>query len=92
MNPNSLTVTKKALCGKTTTIYNPGELLRIEFTYNKYKWLSNAKNNYDLKIFPPNDLPDTILSIGSNSTVFTLEEIEYFHYRINKHIQEEMIV
>ena len=33
MGPNILKVEKKALCWKQTFIYNPGELLEVEFDY-----------------------------------------------------------
>ena len=92
IGPNTLTVTKKAVCGKMTTIYNPGELLRVEFNYNRAYNPSNAKNNYELIVVPTNSQPDRIISLGSACSVFTIEEIDYFLYHINSHIQTKMRV
>ena len=96
MGPNTLTVMKKAICGKKTTMYNPGELQRVEFNYNySYSHSSNGggyMHNYSLIIVPTNGNVDNIFSVGSSSPVFTTEEIDYFLYYINTHIQTKMRV
>ena len=94
MGPNTLTVMKKALCGKQTKIYNPGELQRIEFNYN-FGYNSGSKgrsHNYSLVIVQSDGKTDNIFTIGSSSKVFTTEEIGYFLYYINTHIQTNMRV
>jgi len=97
MGPNTLTVMKKAICGKQTTIYNPGELQRIDFNYYYgYNSMSNRRrgrtHNYSLVVVQSNGKTDNIFSIGSSSRVFTTEEIGYFLYYINTHIQTKMRV
>ena len=42
MGQNNLIVIKKAYCPKQTNIYNPGELLRLEFKYSS-SYSSNGK-------------------------------------------------
>ena len=94
MGPNSLTVMKKAACRKKTKIYNAGELQRVEFNYNYSSTSidSNATHNYKLVVIPTNGKEDTLFEVGSSSRVFTNEEIEYFLYYINNHIQTKMRV
>jgi len=96
MGPNTLTIVKKATCGKKTKIYNPGELSRVDFTYD-YSYESSTDgggymHHYNLIIVPTNEKPDTIFSIGSSSRVFTQEEMGFFLYYINTHIQTKMRV
>ena len=53
MGQNNLTIIKKANCGEQTHIYNPGELLRVEFKYN-CSYNSNEGvflDNYSLVVF-----------------------------------------
>ena len=96
MGPNTLTVTKKAMCCKKTRIYNPGELQRVEFNYNySYSHSDHGggyMHNYSLKVVPTTGNIDQIFSVGSSNPVFTLEEIDYFLYYINTHIQTKMRV
>ena len=94
MGPNSLTIVKKATCGKQTKIYNPGELVRVDLTYD-YSYESSSDgggymHHYNLIVMPTNGSPDTIFSIGSSNRVFTQEEIGFFLYYINTHIQTKM--
>ena len=96
MGPNTLTIVKKATCGKQTKIYNPGELARVDFTYD-YSYDSSSDgggymHHYNLIVVPTNASPDTIFSIGSSSRVFTPEEMGFFLYYINIHIQTKMRV
>ena len=91
LGPNNLTVIQKAICNKKITIYNPGELERIDFIYTKGK-KNEAKNNYVLKIVRKNGSSDCILDVGSISILFTIDEIEYFLYTVNTHIQTKMRV
>ena len=84
---------KKALFRKKILIYNPGELLRIELNY-VYSLKSGRPeglfHKYSLVIVLTNGKTDNIFTIESGSTVFTNEEIEYFLYYINAHIQTKM--
>ena len=82
------------LIEKKTKIYNAGELQRVEFNYNYSSTSidSNATHNYKLVVIPTNGKEDTLFEVGSSSRVFTNEEIEYFLYYINNHIQTKMRV
>ena len=94
MGPNTLTIMKKALCRKKILIYNPGELLRIELNYAYTRRRGRRRSHshkYSLVIVPKNGKADNIFTIGSSSRFFTNEEIEYFIYFINAHIQTKMI-
>ena len=94
MGPNSLIVMKKAACRKKTQIYNAGELQRVEFnySYSSRRHGKNPSHNYKLVVFPTNGKEDFIFEVGSSSRIFTNEEIEYFLYYINNHIQTKMRV
>lgn len=94
MGQNTLTVIKKAMCGKKKTIYNHGELKAVEFNHN-YSYSSDDEgfmHKYNLVIVPTNGNADHIFSLGSNFPVFTVEEIKYFLYYINEHIKTKMRV
>ena len=94
MGPNTLTVMKKATCRKKATIYNPGEIQRVEFNY-EYSYRGSDEgymHRYNLIIVPTNGKIEHIFNIGSSSRVFTTEEIDYFLYYINTHIQTKMRV
>jgi len=80
---------------KEKKIYNKGELERIDFLY-KYglEKDSDGENRYvhryNLFISEAKRKRHTILSIGSVYQFFTREEMDYFLYFINNHIQTKM--
>lgn len=92
MGPNDLTVTKKALCSKKTKIYLPGNLISVLLT--KYISHTNKQTfyNYTLNIKEANGSTETIFSVRKNSVLFTEQEIGYFNYVINVHIQNKIRV
>jgi hypothetical protein len=93
LGPNTLTVIKKAICNKKCTIFNPGDLERIDLTYTQSKGRKNKTvNNYILKVVEKNGNIDVIFNIGSRTILFTSDEIEYFLYTVNTHIQTKMRV
>ena len=92
MGPNNLKVIKKSMLWRKTMIYNPGELLEVNFSH-KYSYDYKKRSNnysYGLSVNKSNGKTDFIFSIGSNSVMFTDEEIDYFLYHINTHIQTKM--
>ena len=94
MGPNTLTVMKKAQCRKKVTIYNPGDLQRVEFNY-RYSYSGRDEGYmhlYNLIIVPTNGKVDRIFTIKSSPRIFTTKEINYFLYYINTHIQTKMRV
>ena len=91
MGPNTLRIVKSALCLNKTTIYNPGELDRIEFNYKQsYSEKNGYIRNYNLIIVPTNGVVNKVFSLRSNLPFFTDEEIGFFLYHINNHIQTNM--
>ena len=94
MGLNNLKVVKKALCWKKTLIYNPGEILRVDFIYK----ITDNKNdeggishNYSLFIIHRNEKRELILNASCGCPLFTQEEINFFLYTINNHIQTKMV-
>ena len=94
MGPNTLTTMKKAVCRRKTIIYNPGELQRIEFNHRYTRDVGERRytHKYSLIVVPTNGDVDNIFSVGSSQRLFTPEEIDYFLYYINTHIQTNMRV
>ena len=93
IGPNNLTVINKTNCSKKVYAYNPGQLLRVDFIYNlgiNIVANSNHKYNYILNIVLSNGQVVNIFTSTSNVPKFTLEEINYFLYFINNHIQNNM--
>jgi hypothetical protein len=76
LGPNTLTVIKKAIWNKKYTIFNPGDLERIDLTYTQSKGRKNKTvNNYILKVVEKNGNIDVIFNIGSRTILFTSDEI-----------------
>ena len=93
LGPNTLTVTKIALCRKRSTIYNPGDLRKVEFKHNfSPDRDGNYLHNYALFVVEANKNINNIFYFGSSFQVFTNEEINYFLYHINTHIQTKMTI
>ena len=94
LGPNALTVIKKALCHKKTIIYNTGDLERINFTETKVKGKTiGKKGNYDgykyeFTVVSKSGNVDLIYNKFASSEIFTSDEIEYFLYTVNTHIQK----
>ena len=81
---NSLTLIKKSLFNRRKKIiYQAGELEKVKFEYN------NKCSNNIIFIFTNGNLEE-IFSLSNNNCHFTREEIEYFLYHINSHIQNKM--
>jgi hypothetical protein len=98
MGPNTLTVIEKATCRKKTRIYNPGELQRIALDYRYIYRHSEGSggtggymHEYSLIVFRTTEGAANIFSVSSSSPEFTSEEIDYFLYYINTHIQTKMM-
>ena len=94
LGPNTLTVIKKGICNKKCTFYSPEDLERIEFTETKERGGSRRGVSYvfcyDLKVVEKNGKEDVIFNKGGPSKLFTSDEIEYFLYTVNTHIQTKM--
>ena len=95
LEQNSLKIVKKAICAKKIKIYNPGELERVEFLYKysyevDYDGDGSYINRYDLIFVTKTGIVNKIFSRGNTSKIFTQEEIDYFLYYMNNHIQTKM--
>ena len=91
LGSNDLIVIKKAICTRAIKTYNPGELERIDFTYTKVEG-NKTSHKYDLKVVRKNGNTESILNLNSKSIRFTQDEMEYFVYTVNTHIQTKMRV
>jgi hypothetical protein len=86
--PNSIGIIKRSTCSKKNLVYNIEELERIDFIYERE---DNKKNKYTLNVVRKNGNIDNILNFISYSKIlFTSDEIEYFLYTVNNHIQAKM--
>ena len=95
MGPNTLSVIKVSCCTKKAYIYNPGQLQKVEFIYryeNRNLDDSGSKHHYEINIVLSNGEVINLYSITGSTFEFTLEEIDYFLYFVNNHIQNNMRV
>ena len=88
MGPNNLIIVKKSFCSKKTLIYNKGQLLRIDFIFTFLP--RGTSHNYRLEVILINGKSVLILALGSSYSLFTKQEINYFLYKVNNHIQTKM--
>lgn len=91
LGSNNLNVIHKSICLKDITTYKPGELERIDFTYSAVEG-NKTSHIYDLKVVKKNGNTESILYLNSKSIRFTQDEMEYFVYTVNTHIQTKMRV
>ena len=92
LGPNNLTIIQKATCNRKYRTYNQGELERMDFTHSTERRRKNVLYNYTLNIVRKNGTIDPILKLGNNVPLFTDDEIEFFLYTVNTHIQTKMRV
>ena len=89
LGPNNITVKVNKVFKRQTHIYNSGQLLRVEYK-EKIIYLQNKHRfEYDIVFVPVKGKPDPVYHVG-RGTSFTFEEMGYFLYVINKHIQTKM--
>ena len=91
LGPNTLTVIKKALLYKRISTYNSEELERINFTETKINTSTSRKNpspkiKYEFTVVSKSGKVDLIFNKLADR-IFTSDEIEYFLYTVNTHIQ-----
>ena len=92
IGPNTLTITKKSKCREEKKIYNDGELVMVDFHYDYSYDLKNKRfmYHYNLTILPTKGKQYTIFSLVSKEIIFTEEEVKFFSFYINTHIQTKM--
>ena len=74
MGPNNLTVINKAGCSKNVNVYNPGQLLRVDFIYDLgSNIVANRSNmhNYILNIVLSNR---QVINVFTTSSIILLEK------------------
>ena len=86
--PNQIKAIKNHLCRKKDFFYNSGELLRVKFQQNFRKTTKGLRLIYEI-VFITTKGADKIYGLYSNA-LFTLNEIGYFLYAVNRHIQTKM--
>ena len=94
LGPNTLTIKKKALCYQKTLIYNPGEIIKVDFNYKFSHGIGQDENDthhYKFTAITNRGLVK-ILNFGNTYSAFTQEEIDFFLYIVNTHIQNNMRV
>ena len=93
LDPTTLTIIKKALCNTKTTIYNTGELEKITFTETKVKGRSRSGRRqgpgykYECTLVSKSGSVNLVFNTLAGDRIFTSDEIEYFLYTVNTHIQ-----
>ena len=93
LGPNNLTIIQKATCNRKYRTYNQGELERMDLTHSKERGRKkNVLYKYTLNIVRKNGTIDPILEFGSYEPLFTDDEMEFFLYTVNTHIQTKMRV
>ena len=88
LGQNNITVVKNTVCKKKNIFYNSGELLRVECQQNFRKRKKGLRLVYEI-VFITTKGPEKIYGVNSASS-FTPNEIGYFLYVVNKHIQTKM--
>lgn len=92
LGENNLEVVIETIFGKKSTIYNPGDINKIDF-YSTYTYDSKSRrmNNYNLLLQTKNG-PVVLINFGTNINFFTNDEMDYLSYVINNHINTKMRV
>ena len=82
------------MIGWRTKIYGPGQITNIDFSYNGSNEVGN-QSSYDYSIAIYQNIPNlpeknVVFSSGGDKQLYTTEEIGYFNYIMNHHIQTNM--
>ena len=94
LNPNNIKVTLVAWCGRKSIIYESGQINQVIFNSTLTK-SDKGKNFYNYEIIINQNIPgkDHELSLfddGSKNPLYTEEEIGFFNYIVNHHIQSKL--
>ena len=97
LNQYNIKVTKTNCCSnKEEIIYTSGQIIEIKF--KKKTFINRVKNkyhySYEIKIIQniPGKEPElTVYNVSDKRNLFTNEEIKYFNYITNHHIQNNII-
>ena len=94
INPNNIRVTEKAWCGRHTTVYGSGQVTSINFTVDS-RTDNKGKVYYTYSIAIYQNIPgfpekNVVFSDSHQTRLFTEEEIGYFNYVMNHHIQTNL--
>lgn len=94
LGPNDITVEEIAFCKKKITNYQPGHLSTVELTSYFSHGCRNKYNSY-ISFKMDGDgasLEKNYFCESKDSQIYTPEEIGYFNYVMNHHIQTKMMV
>lgn len=90
---HSIKITEKAWCGRKARIYGNGQIDKIEFKVENLNLNSKWYYKYKVKLYGTDaDHPAgvCVFCCESKSELFTKEEIEYFNFIMNHHIQKNI--
>ena len=93
LDPKTLTVIKKTICNKKIVTYNTRELEKITFTLTIEKGRivrgrrQGPTYNYECTLVSKSGNVNLIFNKTAGERIFTSDEIEYFLYTVNTHIQ-----
>ena len=88
LGPDNITVKTYKMFRSQTHIFNSGELTRVEFKQKLIHTSKGYRFNYDIVFVPIKGEPEPVYQM--TTTRVTFEEIGYFLYIFNKHIQTKM--
>lgn len=96
INPNNIRVTEIAWCGRKTTIFAAGQITSIDFQVERGR-NHRGKTFYSYSISIYQNIPglpekNVIFSDGHQTRLFTEEEIGFFNYIMNHHIQTNLTI
>ena len=93
ISSQNLTVRQVAFCGRKTTVYNPGQIIDVKFNHEFTCAKKGPCHTYSIKIRQniPGKIDEfTVFYSSYKYVLYTEEEIGYFNYVINRHIQSNM--
>ena len=95
INPNNIRVREVACCAWRTKVYDPGQITSIDFSVNRGNEFGTGDYRYHYSIAIYQNIPDQhvkkeVFSIADDNQLFTNEEIGYFNYVMNRHIQTNL--
>ena len=92
LGENTLEVETKTICGKSSVVYHPGEITKVEFVARVTYTRKGNIMTYYLLTLQTNNGPVNLINYGTSGRTFTNDEILYFCYIMNNHISTKMRV
>ena len=94
LGPKDITVEEYCYCKKRITTYEPGQLSKVELTCQFIKKCCRNKHYYKISFIKDNDgVPEEVAAYFKEKNkhqIYTSEEIGFFNYVMNRHIESKM--